>query len=582
MASELVISATSDKLPEVDWEKYILICELVARDQRQAKDVIKVIKKRLVSKSANAQLYAVMLLEMLMNNIGEPVHQQVIEAGIISILIKIVKKKSDLPVREKIFLLLDATQTAVGGASGKFPQYYNAYYDLVSAGVKFPERHTVSLADQPISGGSQNTPTVTKTASTSEVRSMKAEESQPAPGSSIIEKATAALEVLREVLDAVDDQNPEAAKDEFTLDLVEQCSFQKDKVMHLVMSSRDENLVLRAIKLNEKLGRVLERHEALISHRPVPSASSVEISEGVIPTSKLNNHEGNGTMPSKYTNHVSQSTSAPDHSDRGGNKGGEEAEQLSHSIIDKAAASLEVLREVLDAVNAQNPEAAKDEFTLDLVEQCAFQKDRVMHLVLSSRNEKLVLRAIELNEQLGRVLEKHEELVSNKPVQSASSLGELPERVIPTSNHNKNAGRGTWASKHTNNSGQPTSSSNHIDHEDTEDEEEAEQLSHRIRKGKAHVKPEDEEVVAERPFPSERSHRPLIRPITLESPVHESRAPPLATSIPPPPAKHVEREKFFKEKKGDGTPLAGHMRGLSLHSRNGSNSSFAGSYSSTE
>jgi hypothetical protein len=39
--------------------------------------------------------------------------------------------QSDLPVRERIFLLLDATQTSLGGASGKFPQYYKAYYDLV-------------------------------------------------------------------------------------------------------------------------------------------------------------------------------------------------------------------------------------------------------------------------------------------------------------------------------------------------------------------------------------------------------------------------------------------------------------------
>ncbi|CAK9151297.1 unnamed protein product [Ilex paraguariensis] len=71
------------------------------------------------------------LLEMLMNNIGEPIHKQVIDVGLLPILVKIVKKKSDLPVREKIFLLLDATQTSLGGASGSFPQYYSAYYDLV-------------------------------------------------------------------------------------------------------------------------------------------------------------------------------------------------------------------------------------------------------------------------------------------------------------------------------------------------------------------------------------------------------------------------------------------------------------------
>lgn len=34
MATELVNSATSEKLADVDWTKNIEICELVARDQR--------------------------------------------------------------------------------------------------------------------------------------------------------------------------------------------------------------------------------------------------------------------------------------------------------------------------------------------------------------------------------------------------------------------------------------------------------------------------------------------------------------------------------------------------------------------
>ncbi|GMP26707.1 hypothetical protein CsSME_00003036 [Camellia sinensis var. sinensis] len=83
-----------------------------------------------VIESLSNDLY-LQLLEMLMNNIGENVHKQVIDTGLLPILVKIVKKKTDLPIREKIFLLLDATQTSLGGASGKFPQYYSAYYDLV-------------------------------------------------------------------------------------------------------------------------------------------------------------------------------------------------------------------------------------------------------------------------------------------------------------------------------------------------------------------------------------------------------------------------------------------------------------------
>uniref|UniRef100_A0A453S2I7 VHS domain-containing protein n=1 Tax=Aegilops tauschii subsp. strangulata TaxID=200361 RepID=A0A453S2I7_AEGTS len=93
MASEMVKAATSEKLKEMDWAKNIEICELVAQDPGKAKDVIKSIKKCIGSRSKNAQLYAVMLLEMLMNNCGEPIHKQVIDNGLLPILVKIVKKK---------------------------------------------------------------------------------------------------------------------------------------------------------------------------------------------------------------------------------------------------------------------------------------------------------------------------------------------------------------------------------------------------------------------------------------------------------------------------------------------------------
>ncbi|KAG2327013.1 hypothetical protein Bca52824_009741 [Brassica carinata] len=280
MASELVSSATSEKLADVDWAKNIEICELAARDERQAKDVIKAIKKRLGSKNPNSQLYAVQLLEMLMNNIGENIHKQVIDTGVLPTLVKIVKKKSDLPVRERIFLLLNATQTSLGGASGKFPQYHTAYNDLVNAGVQFPQRPG---STPPVVVTAQAVPRNTLNEQLASARNegtappTQQRESQTASPSSILQKASAALEVLKEVLDAVDSHNPEGAKDEFTLDLVEQCSFQKERVMHLVMTSRDERAVSLAIELNEQLQRILNRHEDLLSGRitgPGRSAAS--------------------------------------------------------------------------------------------------------------------------------------------------------------------------------------------------------------------------------------------------------------------------------------------------------------------
>ncbi|XP_015955778.1 TOM1-like protein 5 isoform X1 [Arachis duranensis] len=412
MAAERVNAATSQKLTETDWMKNIEICELVAHDQRQARDVVKAIKKRLGNKNPNTQLYAVMLLEMLMNNIGDPIHKQVVETGTIPILVKIVKKKSDLPVRERIFLLLDATQTALGGASGKFPQYYNAYYELVSAGVQFPRRAQEFQSNCP--------------------------SSQP---------------------------------------------------------NRTNNGPNREQAL-PRSGGVAQQAES----NPVPESS----------------------------------------------------------IIQKASNALEVLKEVLDAVDAQHPQGARDEFTLDLVEQCSFQKQRVMHLVMASRDERIVSQAIELNEQLQEVLARHDDLVS---------------------------GRATTP--------------NHFVHEEVEEEEEPEQLFRRLRKGKACARPEDEET--EPRFPNwglleERLNRALIRPLSLEpSRQTNTRAAPVAVpppnarnngelphvAIPPPPSKHFERERYFQENKKDGATLASHLRGLSLHSYNGS-SSHSGSFDSSD
>lgn len=394
MASEMVKAATNDKLKEMDWAKNIEICELVARDPGKAKDVIKSIKKFIGSRSNNTQLNAVMLLEMLMNNCGEPIHKQVIDNGLLPILVKIVKKKTELPVREKIFLLLDATQTSLGGAKAKFPQYYEAYYDLVSAGVKFSNRPNVVVtqAQAPVPEARIEPNNVNLSSRLNE--SQREAHTQPVAESSIIWKASSVMEVLRDVLNSMDPRNPEGATDEFVLDLVEQCTFQKQRIMHLVMTSRDEVVVSQAIELNEELHRVLVRHDALLSVHPTTAV--------------------------------------------------------------------------------------------------------------------------------------------------ASNLKE------------------------------------------EEEEEDAESLYRRLRKGKALSEDyPDDSVPSFRPIPEDKMRRPLtiqsshpdkkLGALNIRSPDPELMPEP-AMSIPPPPSKHVERERFFREKSMDAVNLPGHLRGLSLHSGDGSSS----------
>ncbi|KAK1288072.1 hypothetical protein QJS10_CPB19g00047 [Acorus calamus] len=404
MASELVNLATSEKLKEIDWTKSIEICELVSRDHGKAKEIIKSIKKRLGNKNSNTQLFTVMLLEMLMNNCGEHVHKQVIDNGLLSMLVKMVKKKGNEPVRERIFLLLDATQTSLGGASGKFPQYYAAYYDLVaylqSAGVKFAERPRVPPPDHHGPEGLNGVHTAPK----SEVPVAKST-GQVVPDSSIIQKATSVLDVLKDVLNALDPKNPERRK-------------------------------WRRLGLPERMPRSREDAQEMMKRCKRAGATGKEI-------------------------------------------------------------------------------------------KLALMQD-----------ERLVSQAIELNEQLQKILDKHDALLSVRGVSTTSST---------------------------------------VDNGEREEEEDADRLLRRLQKGKACA--EDHSDSFSGSFRSQnelqKPRRPLNRPLCIE-PSDTNGAPPPPppppVAIPPPPAKRIERERFFKEKQVDGSALSGHVRGLSLHSRNGSSS----------
>ncbi|KAG6422767.1 hypothetical protein SASPL_113148 [Salvia splendens] len=275
-AAAVVEKATSGKLDGPDWAINIELCDMINTDPRQAKDALKIIKKKLRSKSPKTQLLALFVLDTLSKNCGELIFQLIVERDILSEMVKIVLKKPDLNVREKILVLIDTWQEALGGI---FPEYSAAYNELKSDGVEFPPREETSLTlfDPP------QTHTIAETTFPYEDADIEATLESDASGLSPeeIQTAEGLTDVLMEMLTALDPNN---SQDEIIVDLLDQCRSYQKRVTVLVNETTDENLLCRGLALNDSLQRVLRRHDDIIAH-----GTPVQVAKTEAPVAPLMN-----------------------------------------------------------------------------------------------------------------------------------------------------------------------------------------------------------------------------------------------------------------------------------------------------
>ncbi|KAJ8431544.1 hypothetical protein Cgig2_009622 [Carnegiea gigantea] len=359
-----VDKATSELLVGPDWTMNMEICDICNSNHWLAKDVVKSVKRRLQHKSPKVQLLALTLLETMVKNCGEYIHYHMAERKIVDEMIKIVKKKkatkfdingdpplldvlhlkrghrispsvcgnasadsallyrslqylpphimghralkeqpADIHVREKILALLDSWQEAFGGPSGKYTQYYWACDELRRYGIQFPQRsrHSAPVITPPVThppavthvgfGMPPNSSRRLDEAMTSEVESLSA---------STLKSMENVLEVLDDMLQAVNPNDLMAVKDEVIVDLVDRCRANQKKLLQMITNTTDEELLVKGIEMNDSLQLVLAKHDALASGAPLPTnGSSVNVQPHELANSSLKTSEAGDKNPAQ-------------------------------------------------------------------------------------------------------------------------------------------------------------------------------------------------------------------------------------------------------------------------------------------
>uniref|UniRef100_A0A8C5A5A5 Hepatocyte growth factor-regulated tyrosine kinase substrate n=1 Tax=Gadus morhua TaxID=8049 RepID=A0A8C5A5A5_GADMO len=134
----LIDKATSQLLLETDWESILQICDLIRQGDTQAKYAIGAIKKKLNDKNPHVALYAFEVLESVVKNCGQTVHDEVASKQTMEELKDLIKQQTEPNVRNKILYLIQAWAHAFRNEP-KYKVVQDTYQIMKVEGHVFPE-----------------------------------------------------------------------------------------------------------------------------------------------------------------------------------------------------------------------------------------------------------------------------------------------------------------------------------------------------------------------------------------------------------------------------------------------------------
>uniref|UniRef100_A0A8D1S9S1 Hepatocyte growth factor-regulated tyrosine kinase substrate n=1 Tax=Sus scrofa TaxID=9823 RepID=A0A8D1S9S1_PIG len=130
--------ATSQLLLETDWESILQICDLIRQGDTQAKYAVSSIKKKVNDKNPHVALYALEVMESVVKNCGQTVHDEVANKQTMEELKELLKRQVEVSVRNKILHLIQAWAHAFRNEP-KYKVVQDTYQIMKVEGHVFPE-----------------------------------------------------------------------------------------------------------------------------------------------------------------------------------------------------------------------------------------------------------------------------------------------------------------------------------------------------------------------------------------------------------------------------------------------------------
>ncbi|XP_029454964.1 hepatocyte growth factor-regulated tyrosine kinase substrate isoform X3 [Rhinatrema bivittatum] len=134
----LLDKATSQLLLETDWESILQICDMIRQGDTQAKYAVSAIKKKVNDKNPHVALYALEVLESVVKNCGQTVHDEVANKQTMEELKELLKRLVEANVRNKILYLIQAWAHAFRNEP-KYKVVQDTYQIMKVEGHNFPE-----------------------------------------------------------------------------------------------------------------------------------------------------------------------------------------------------------------------------------------------------------------------------------------------------------------------------------------------------------------------------------------------------------------------------------------------------------